>query len=93
MIAILYYIFIALYNITVATIALWRARAFENEVVEHFACEALGNNIGGVECSKDDFNKFDAVTNTILYAWFSVYPLIFFIFMINCTAFKDMLHK
>ena len=84
MIIILYFFFIALYNITVATIALWRGKAFENDVTEHFACEALGNNVGG-KCSKDDFNQFDAITNTVLYVWFSVYPLIFFIYIINYT--------
>ena len=84
MITILYYFFIALYNITAATVALWRGKAFENEVTEHFACEALGNNIGG-GCSKDNFNQFDAITNTVLYVWFNVYPLIFFIYIINYT--------
>ena len=85
MIVIVYFIIMSVYNVTVATIALWRADAFENEVAEHFVCEALGNT--GQQCSKDNFNQFDGVTNTILYVWFlSVYPLIFFVFIINWTC-------
>ena len=83
MIIIIYYFLGALFNITTSIIAIWRYEALKNEVTEHFACEAPGDNVVG-NCSKENFNKFDAITNTINYVWFSVLPLIFFIYIFKC---------
>ena len=38
LISICYYFVLAVYNLTSATVALWRSKLFENEVIEHFAC-------------------------------------------------------
>ena len=80
MIITIYYFVGALFNITTSTITLWRYEAFKNDVTEHFACEAPGAG----NCSKENFNKFDAITNTIHYVWFSALPLIFFIYIFKC---------
>jgi len=85
MIIITYYFLCALYGVTTSVISIWRSEAFVNEVTEHFACEAPGNNVVG-NCSKENFNKFDAITYTTNYVWFGVYPLIFFIYIFKCKT-------
>lgn len=83
MIIFLYYFFGALLNITITAISLWRFEAFKNEVTQHFACEAPGNNVVR-SCSKENFNESDDIMITISTVWFSVLPLIFFVYIVKC---------
>ena len=81
LISICYYFVLTVYNLTGASVALWRSKLFENEVIEHFACEALGNDAAKT-CSKEGFDDFtyDAINNTFYYVVFSFYPSVYFIF-------------
>ena len=79
----IYYFQGTLFNHTTSIIAIWRYEALKNEVTEHFACEAPGNNIVG-DCSKESFNNFDAIANTYGIVWFSVLPSIYFVYIIKC---------
>ena len=89
MIILFYYFFLALYNIAVATIAVWRAEAFENVVTEHFTCEALGS-LSTEVCTKDGFHQFafDSFSSPIHYVFFcSIYTRSFL--CVSCKLTKD----
>ena len=72
-IIIVYYFLGVLFNVTTSTISMQRYEAIKNQVTEHFACEALGNNVVGKCRSSADI-------------WFSVLPWIFFVYIISCKC-------
>ena len=91
MIMLFYYFFLALYNITVATIAVWRAEAFENVVTEHFACEALGS-LSTEVCTKDGFDQFafDSFANPFNYVFFCSIPAVFFVYLVDLRKMRKL---
>ena len=91
MIILFYYFFLAFYNITVATIAVWRAKAFENVVTEHFACEALGS-LSTEVCTKDGFVQFafDSFANPIHYVVFCSTPAVFFVYLVDLRKMRKL---
>ena len=93
MILLVYFLLHSLFTITVATIVLWRAKAFENEVVKHFACEALGSSSTDI-CTKDGFEqfKFDAFANPINYVLFFTVPGIFLVYFVDFRKIRNICH-
>ena len=86
-----YFLLLALFNITAATIVLWRTKAFENEVIKYFACEALGSSSTDI-CTKDGFDqfKFDSVANPINYALFFSVPAIYIVYFVNFRKIRNI---
>ena len=91
LIILFYYFFLALSNISVATIAVWRAEAFENVVTEHFVCEALGS-LSTEVCTKDGFNQFvfDSFANPIHYVFFCSIPAVFFVYLVDLRRIRKL---
>lgn len=87
-IVIVYYILFTLHNIAVATVTLWNSDPFQKEVKLIFECEAIRG-----DCSMESLDKFNsnAISYIVFYIWLTLYPSIFFVYLINFGYVKSLI--
>ena len=81
---ILHYVLVGFYTILSTTIGLGNTADHQQVLLDHFICEALGDDT--MNCSRDDFQELqqDTFIQAFVYIAFNLYPSIFFIFLLPC---------
>lgn len=85
---IVYYFLFTVHNIAVATNALRNSDPFQKEIKLIFQCEAVRG-----DCSMDSLDQFhdNAINFVIFYIWLTIYPSIFFVYLIDFGYIKNLL--
>ena len=92
-IVILYYFFFTFFSVATATNVLKNTSFFQDEVKSIYECEALGH--GEENCSTEGLDQFNANAHSYiaLYVWLTLYPSIFFVYLIKCKSCRKPLHN